>query len=125
VIVLDSSALLAALFEEPGRERVRAAFGSAMMSIVNALEVVSRFVRDGHDADQAAVWLTKTALTIEPIDWHQTMIAARLAPIGRQFGLSLGDRVCLALAIARDCPVLTADRAWAKLDIGVDIELIR
>ena len=51
--------------------------------------------------------------------------AASLVPLTSPLGLSLADRACLALAIARDLPVLMADRAWAALDIGVPMHLIR
>jgi PIN domain nuclease of toxin-antitoxin system len=37
----------------------------------------------------------------------------------------LGDRACLALAQQLDLPVLTADKIWQRLDIGVSIQLIR
>jgi len=53
------------------------------------------------------------------------LIAARLRPLTRHLGLSLGDRICLALAIERQCPALTADRNWANLKIGIPIQLIR
>jgi ribonuclease VapC len=125
VIAFDSSAVLAAFFNEPGQERVRAVYAEAMMSIVNAAETLSRFVRDGQDVETAAARLAKTPISLEPFDWQQARIAAGLEPVGRSHGLSLGDRACLALAIARDLPVLTADRAWAKLAVGVEVRLIR
>jgi ribonuclease VapC len=50
--------------------------------------------------------------------------AALLRPTTR-FGLSLGDRACLALAALRDLPAVTADRAWAKLDLGIRVEVVR
>ncbi len=43
----------------------------------------------------------------------------------RSAGLSLGDRACLALAVQRDLPVMTADRVWAGLGLPIDIQLIR
>jgi ribonuclease VapC len=42
----------------------------------------------------------------------------------RTFGLSLGDRCCLALAQVRGAAVVTADQSWKKLK-GFDIKLIR
>ncbi len=125
MIVLDSSAVLAAFFNEPGQDQVRAVYGRSMMSIANAAETLSRFVRDGQDVEAAAAKLADTPISFEPLDWQQAVIAARLEPWARSHGLSLGDRACLALAVARDAPVLTADRAWAKLDIGVEVRLIR
>jgi PIN domain nuclease of toxin-antitoxin system len=125
VIVLDSSALLAGMFGEAGAGRVAAALGRSMMSTVNAAEVLGRLARDGHDVAEAAGRLAETPIAFEPFDWDQARIAARLEPVGRSFGLSLGHRACLALAIARILPVLTADRAWAGLDLPVEVEVIR
>jgi ribonuclease VapC len=125
VIVLDSSALLATFFEEPGYQQVDAVLSEAMMSVVNVAETLTRLVRDGRDADAMAARLATAGTSFEPLDWPQVIASAKLEPMTRQHGLSLGDRVCLALAIARDLPVLTADRAWAKLAIGVEVRLIR
>jgi ribonuclease VapC len=122
VIVLDSSALLATFFEEPGYEQVDAVLPEAMMSVVNLAETLTRLVRD---ADAMAARLATAGISFEPLDWPQVITAAKLELSTRHLGLSLGDRVCLALAIERDLPALTADRAWAKLDLGVEVRLIR
>jgi PIN domain nuclease of toxin-antitoxin system len=42
----------------------------------------------------------------------------------RRWG-SEGDRACLALAIDKKVIVLTTNRVWANLQIGVDIQVIR
>jgi ribonuclease VapC len=123
LIVLDSSALLATFFEEPGYQQVDAVLPEAMMSVVNVAETLTRLVRDGRDAEAMAARLATVGISFEPFDRAQVVVAAKLEPSTRHLGLSLGDRACLA--IARDLPVLTADRAWAKLDIGVEVRLIR
>ncbi len=46
-------------------------------------------------------------------------------PAAEPLGLSLGDRACLALAMSRAIPALSADRTWIQLDIGVVIQPIR
>ncbi len=51
VIVLDSLALLATFFEEPGYEQVDAVLPEAMMSVVNAIEALGRLARAGQDVD--------------------------------------------------------------------------
>jgi PIN domain nuclease of toxin-antitoxin system len=125
LFVLDASALLALLFEEPGHEQVAVAADGASVSTVNLAEVLTRFVRSGHPI--AAVLEGLESYTIEwvPFDDAHAAEAAVLWPLTRQAGLSLADRACLALAIDRGLPVLTADRAWAGLGLPVDVRLIR
>ena len=65
------------------------------------------------------------ALTICPFDEGMAQAVARLRPLTRSFGLSLGDRACLALGIRLGVPVLTCDRAWAELAVGVSVQAIR
>jgi ribonuclease VapC len=46
--------------------------------------------------------------------------------LGRHPGrLSLGDTVCIAMGRLLDLPVLTTDRIWTELDLGVEVRLIR
>ena len=124
-MVLDASALVALLFGEPGFERVAVAADGACVSTVNLAETLTRFVRDGYLV--ATVFENLAIYTIEWVsfDEAQAVEAAMLLPATIRAGLSLGDRACLALAIERDLPVLTADRAWAGLGLPVDVRLIR
>ena len=57
----------------------------------------------------------------------QAQNSARMRISTRAFGLSLGDRACLALASELNAAALTADRDWAKVAeaVGVDIYVIR
>jgi ribonuclease VapC len=123
--VLDASALLALLFRERGHEAVEKVFDAACVSTVNVAEVLTRFARDGHDAGAVLDRLAASALSIVPFTERHAAIAAELAPKVRARGLSLGDRACLALARAQAAPAMTADQAWAALDVGVQIRLIR
>lgn len=125
MIVLDASALLAFLFREPGGERVRPHLPQSCLSAVNLAEVLARFVRDGHDGRAVYERLTATHLELVPYTAEQAQRTAALVPTTRPLGLSLADRACLALAIERGLPALTADRAWLGLDLGVRIECIR
>lgn len=125
MIALDASALLAFLFEEEGGEQVAAHLSACCLSTVNLSEVMGRFVRDGHDARSVLTHLTSTEIEIVPFTAEQAAIAATLIPKTSRIGLSLGDRACLALALDRGIPALTADREWRKLKIGVPVEMIR
>lgn len=97
---------------------------------MNWAEALSKLAERGQDPDQVAEDLARRgilgpALAIVPLDDAQARHIARLRPATRSAGLSLGDRSALALGLARGLPVLTADRSWAALPVGVRIEVIR
>lgn len=96
-----------------------------IMSTVNVAECISKLVDKGDQPAEAIARMLGLAL-IE-IDFSSTLshLSGALRATTRSAGLSLGDRACLALAIERSLPAVTADRPWAKLDIGVDVRLIR
>lgn len=125
MIVLDASALLAFLFQEAGHEQVGAEIEDSCLSTVNLSEVIGRFVRDGHDARVVLQRLVSSNIDIVSFSPTHAGLAASLVPATQPLGLSLGDRACLALALNRDLPALTADRAWAELDVGVNVRVIR
>jgi ribonuclease VapC len=125
VIVLDASALIALMRKEPGRERVEREFKTSAISSVNLSEALSKFVEEGGDAEQVAAEIAKSGCEIVPASTAHAIRAAKLRPVTKSAGLSLGDRMCLALAQERSCPVLTADRSWAKIGVGVQLEFVR
>jgi ribonuclease VapC len=125
LIVFDSSALLTVVKKERGADVVEAAFGDASISVVNLTEVLSKVSDWGLDANAYIKNLATLQLEFVDFNFDRAALAASLRAATRSFGLSLGDRACLALAIERDCPAMTADRNWAKLNIGAPIQLIR
>lgn len=127
-IVLDSSALLAILHQEPGAEIFAERFDlleNAAMSAVNVAEVYGKLLVRGIGSEVA--WETVTGPVPEIVDFdkEQSKIAGSLLPQTRSLGLSLGDRACLALGIALKAPVYTADRAWRNLKLKVSVHVIR
>ncbi|MFN3260718.1 MAG: type II toxin-antitoxin system VapC family toxin [Pikeienuella sp.] len=123
--MLDCSAVLALIFDEPGRERVDAALPEALLSAVNLAEVVSKLIERGVAKADVPPLISPFLAGIVPFDKAMALEAGALRAETRAAGLSLGDRACLALAAAEGVPALTADRAWAQVDIGVEIEVIR
>ncbi len=113
--VLDTSALLALLLDEPGADTVQATLPGALMSAVNLAEVVSKLCERGMPADQVAFAVSSIGVEIVAFDDEQARVSGALRPLTRAWGLSLGDRACLALARLRNLPALTADIAWANV----------
>lgn len=122
--------MLALVHAEPGAESVADALRDGVMSTVNWAEVVAR-VRSGAPNGDAAgpsdlrFEVCALGLRLEEFSAEQADLAGELRRSTREFGLSLGDRACLALALVRSEPVLTADRVWRRLRLGVEIEVIR
>jgi ribonuclease VapC len=125
VIVLDSSAVLAQILGERGAEMVDAVSGSSMISAVNFCEVFTRLLDIDPEFHENPLRTELKTYKVQPFDSEQADLAAVLRPATRHLGLSLGDRACLALAKLQGAPVLTADRNWAKLDLGIEVRLIR
>lgn len=124
-MVLDASALLAFLFAEDGHAQVAERLDGSCMSTVNLAEVIGRFARDGHDVAEVQEQIGRMPVELKPFLAEDAALAAALMPHTRPLGLSLADRACLALAASRKAPVLTADRAWRRLNLAVSVELIR
>jgi PIN domain nuclease of toxin-antitoxin system len=124
-VVLDASALLALLDDEPGADVVAPVLGDALLTTVNLAEVLTKLEERGVPEREGFNAIEGLDLKLVEVDVELARASARLRVGTRRAGLSLGDRVCLALAEQRGVPVLTADRAWAKLGLPLDIRVIR
>jgi ribonuclease VapC len=125
IYILDSSAVLAAYNNETGGDKVRNAVGQRMMSAVNFSEVEAKLLERG--LSREAIAQLESLLPCEIIDFDRTQasLTAKLRPHTKHRGLSLGDRACLALAIQQKAIVLTADRVWAEIELGIKVEVVR
>lgn len=126
-VVLDASALLALLLDEPGAEAVRPVLADAAMSTVNLAEVVGHYARNGVAREQVLEVLAPLPVEHMAPDAALAHDIGLLVPATRAAGLSLGDRACLALARRLGAPALTAERRWADVAgaAGVEVRLIR
>lgn len=124
-VVLDASAVLALLHREAGADVVLRHLDNAVVSAVNLAEVAARLADHGMPAAEIREVVGSIGVEIVPFDEPRAYDTASLRSLTRAKGLSLGDRACLALARERGVPAVTADRAWAALDLGIEIELIR
>lgn len=127
--VLDASALLTYLFGEPGAEEVQRRLPGSVIHTVNFAEVLSKLAERGLGPDDALSELDRAGISqvvrVDPGAPEDAQAVARLRPLTRAHGLSLGDRYCLALGERLGQPVATTDRAWGALALGITIEVLR
>ena len=126
--ILDASAILALLLKEDGHERVTdALIAGAGVCTVNLAEVAARCARVGMPPDDLRQFTRLMPVTWIKPDLDLAYRAGEMVAITGQFGLSLGDRFCLALAEREKIPAFTADREWLKAGplLGVEVSLIR
>jgi PIN domain nuclease of toxin-antitoxin system len=120
--VLDASVLLALIL---GEMDTAPWLVDACISAVNVSEVVAKLADLGYAAEFIADGLAELDLDVRAFDRPCAVQAGLLRPETRRFGLSFGDRACLALAAELRRVAITADKAWADIDIGIKIELVR
>lgn len=126
MIVLDASAVLALLQDEPGADVVQQSLRGSLISTANLAEVVGKLVDADIDARPLTRRLLAAGVGLEPLNRADAELAGALRSVAGGSALSLGDRCCLALALRTvDAVVLTADRAWVDLDLPLDLRLIR
>ena len=124
-IVLDASALLAFLNQEPGSEVLESLLSHSFISTVNLAEIITKLEERGLWTEQSQTDLEAFGMVIVPFDLKQAVIAGKLRSLTKAFGLSLGDRACLALGTQLNLPVLTTDRIWTQLAISIRIQVLR
>jgi ribonuclease VapC len=125
-VVLDASALLAILNQEPGSEKLTPEIlSTAAISTVNLAEVHGKLVSRGLGPNEAWEATMSPIREAAAFTSEHARLTGDLVAQTRPLGLSLGDRACLALGLALKAPVYTADKSWKKLKVNVRIHVIR
>jgi ribonuclease VapC len=123
--VLDASAVLAFLREEPGQDVVERHLEEAAISIINFSEAAFVLARNGMPLPEVKRLLDNILQNRVDYDEEQMWIATDIYLKTRPFGLSFGDCACLALGSKLRVPVLTTEKTWLKANLDIAIELIR
>lgn len=125
-VVMDASAVLALVRDEPGADKVASHVGRAAISAVNLQEVIKELSLSGLDVETIRELLDELRLDVRAHDVEAAYLTAGLHTQTKEFGRGLGDRSCLALAMQLGVPALTADREWKKVKVkGLKVEHIR
>ena len=127
-IVLDSSAILALLNDEPGASKVEAVLDRAIVGAANLAEVAAKLGEKGLGKEEVEVVLA-VIHDVRPMTQEQALAAGALRMPTRSMGLSMGDRACIALAMELGATAMTCDRAWNSLDptiiSGARVDMLR
>ena len=129
--VLDASAFLCFLQNESGADTVAVALkDECLMSAVNFAEVLRKLTGLNQHPDDAYKFLFDNfivggVIKVMPFSHLDAKVATELYPATKRYGLSLADRSCLSLAKQNKCQALTTDKVWSKLNVGIDIKVIR
>ena len=124
-VVLDASALLCLLNDEPGADRVVDVLTRSITGTASLAEVVSKLRDRGSPLDEVREALGGLHLDVRSLTPAQALIVGDLRPATKALGLSLGDRTCLALAIDLQAEMLTTDGPLASADVGITITNVR
>ncbi|WP_082143967.1 PIN domain-containing protein [Nitratireductor soli] len=123
--IIDTSAILAVVFGEPGQETAARLARGGIISSVTLAEIVSKCIERSIPEQIALDYVQDSNIDVTSFDEDVAILAGRLFAYAPKGTLSLGDRACLATAIRHDGTAVTADRIWAAFDLGCKIELIR
>ena len=125
MFVLDSSAIMAVLLGEAGHDKAASLAQDALMSSVNVAEVVAKCIEFAFPERLALEYIQGSNITVLDFDLAHAVLAGELRRRASKGLLSLGDWACIATAVRQDAIAVTADRIWATLDLGCQVELIR
>jgi ribonuclease VapC len=125
MIAVDSSAILAVLFQEPGAARALEKMSGGMMSAVNYAETGAKLIARGWGREEWEEVVDSFGLTLVPFDRRMAVLSGAMAPDFAPRGVSFADRACIVLGMIEKLPVLTGDRKWASLGLELEVELIR
>ena len=124
--LLDTSAIIALIKQEPGYQIVDEILAISAMSTVNFAELITTLAKDDINTEDIDAITTNLVPEIAPFSHEIATLTGKLYIQTRHKGLSLGDRACLATAIQLGLPVYTADKAWGELNIPkLKVHLIR
>ncbi|WP_341793959.1 MULTISPECIES: type II toxin-antitoxin system VapC family toxin [unclassified Rickettsia] len=123
-IVFDASALIALFAKEDGYQFIKKYMKDGIISSVNIAEVYKYCIEvQGLTEDDAKTLIKLSDIKIVDFCPKQALISAKI--INKTYGLSLGDRACVALAMLKNYPILTCDKIWQKLDLDIRFIMVR
>ena len=116
---------MAVLLSEAGHDKAASLAQEALVSSVNVAEVDAKCIEYAYPEQLALEYIQGSNISVVDFDLDHAVLAGELRRRASKGLLSFGDRACIATAIRQDAIAVTADRIWATLDLGCQVELIR
>ena len=113
------------MLDEPGGDLVETYLPQSIISAVNWSEVLQTMQRHGADTTGTRADLEALGVGFMPFEAIDAELSASIWKQGQPYGLSLGDRACLALGMRLHASIITADKVWLEAYPNLDIQLIR
>ena len=126
-VLFDTSCFMASIRRERGYEVIDELLYIAVASMVSLSELVATLINHAifPSVPEAVRIASGIAQVTIPFTQEVASLAGKLVQYTKPFGLSLGDRACIATGIVHKLPIYTCDKIWTKLDLDCDIRLIR
>ena len=125
-VLFDASALLTVIQEEEGVGKLEEVIPIASISSVNLSEVISVLARSGMPRDIITTTIKSSVTEVIPFLQEEAEFAGHLINDTKKFGLSFGDRACIATGLIHKLEIYTTDQAWGRLKLnGLKITLAR
>ena len=123
--VIDSSALLAVIYNEKGTDKAQEYFDNSYMSVVNAVECITVLTRNGMPLDVAKNLLESIISKFIPCEYNDVVLITQIKNENKNLGISLGDSVCIALVAKLGLKVITTDKAWTNIKSTAEVICLR
>lgn len=125
-VVFDASALIALFAKENSYRLIKKHMKDGIISSVNIAEVYKYCIEtQGLTEEEAKTLIRLSDIRIIDFCPDQALISAKICNKTKAYGISLGDRACIALAMLKNYPILTCDKIWQKLDLDIQFIMAR
>lgn len=123
--IVDSSALLAIVYNETGMDTAKEHFDNSYMSVINAAECLIVLTRNGMPEDIAKNLLESIISKFIPCEYHDADLITKIKNSNPKLGLSLADCTCISLGNKLGLQIITADKEWQQVASKSEIICIR
>ncbi|WP_341748898.1 type II toxin-antitoxin system VapC family toxin [Candidatus Tisiphia endosymbiont of Sialis lutaria] len=122
--LLDTSAIIALLKKEPGYKILEDVIASSSIASINLSELVSVLTRSNIAENEIDIIVADIVPEIIPFCENIAIKTGKLSRLTKDYGLSLGDRACIATGCYYNMEIYTTDKIWLKVADNITTKII-